>query len=310
VADWQPCTTPRRFDLAGLPDGVFRFAARATDQAGNLGPVADTDYELDTTAPDAPSIDRSPASPSEDRSPTWRFSGETGVTYSCRIERSSSATVREWSTCASPFTGDLLRASEGEYRFLVRATDRAGNVGRSAADGYQLRKAEPAPPAEDDSREAPRTAQELLPPARPPRRTRRSRRSPSGPAEKRPRAKSVQVKAPAPGKKLPGLTRRPKLGKPRVSAPVVARPPAAKPRPKAEERPSVAARALRGVANVVTEHPDKSVFPFSLILLVLGFLGVQNRIDRSDPKLALAPVLADPDMEFPPPPDHDPVTAP
>jgi hypothetical protein len=55
----------------------------------------------------------------------------------------------------------------------------------------------------------------------------------------------------------------------------------------------------------VTEHPDKSVFPSSLIFLVLGFLGVQNRIDRSDPKLALAPVSADPDLEFPPAPDAE-----
>ena len=53
----------------------------------------------------------------------------------------------------------------------------------------------------------------------------------------------------------------------------------------------------------MVEHPDKSVFPGSLIFLVLGFLAVQSRIDRSDPKLALAPVHADPDLEFPPPPE-------
>jgi hypothetical protein len=56
------------------------------------------------------------------------------------------------------------------------------------------------------------------------------------------------------------------------------------------------------VANAIVEHPDKSVFPMSLIFLVLGFLLVQSRIDRSDPKLALAPVHADPDLEFVPPP--------
>ena len=31
-------------------------------------------------------------------------------------------------------------------------------------------------------------------------------------------------------------------------------------------------------------------FPLVLILFVIGFLFVQNRIDRKDPKLALAPV--------------------
>ena len=34
-------------------------------------------------------------------------------------------------------------------------------------------------------------------------------------------------------------------------------------------------------------------FPVILILLVIGFIVVQNRIDRKDPKLALAPVSAD-----------------
>jgi hypothetical protein len=44
------------------------------------------------------------------------------------------------------------------------------------------------------------------------------------------------------------------------------------------------------------------VFPFSLVLIVFAFLGIQGRIDRSDPKLALAPLTADPDLEFSPPP--------
>jgi hypothetical protein len=34
-------------------------------------------------------------------------------------------------------------------------------------------------------------------------------------------------------------------------------------------------------------------FPLLLILLVIGFVLVQNTIDRKDPKLALAPVGAD-----------------
>lgn len=34
-------------------------------------------------------------------------------------------------------------------------------------------------------------------------------------------------------------------------------------------------------------------FPLTLILIVLGFLSVQDRIDRKDPKLALAPVGSD-----------------
>jgi hypothetical protein len=56
---------------------------------------------------------------------------------------------------------------------------------------------------------------------------------------------------------------------------------------------------------VVTEHPDTSVFRGSLIPLVLGFLVVRNRIDRPGPKLAPAPVHADPHLERLPRQGHD-----
>jgi hypothetical protein len=40
-----------------------------------------------------------------------------------------------------------------------------------------------------------------------------------------------------------------------------------------------------------------------LFLLLVAFLTVQDRIDRNDPKLALAPVYGEPDLAFAPPPD-------
>jgi hypothetical protein len=40
----------------------------------------------------------------------------------------------------------------------------------------------------------------------------------------------------------------------------------------------------------------------SILIILGGFLLVQSRIDRGDPKLALAPIDADPDLEFRPPP--------
>ena len=42
----------------------------------------------------------------------------------------------------------------------------------------------------------------------------------------------------------------------------------------------------------------RSPFPLALALLVFGFLGLQNRIDRRDPKLAMAPTFGDPDVAF------------
>jgi hypothetical protein len=58
-------------------------------------------------------------------------------------------------------------------------------------------------------------------------------------------------------------------------------------------------RAVAVAASTVAERPDVAAFPLGLLLLVASFLGVQGRIDRSDPKLALAPLRADEDLEFP-----------
>lgn len=50
------------------------------------------------------------------------------------------------------------------------------------------------------------------------------------------------------------------------------------------------------IARVAAAAVQQAAFPLLLTLLVGGFLMVQNRIDRSDPKLALAPVDSDHDL--------------
>ena len=56
--------------------------------------------------------------------------------------------------------------------------------------------------------------------------------------------------------------------------------------------------AAGGIARRV---PPEAAFPLGLLALVGAFLLVQHRIDRRDPKLALAPVTQ-PLLEFGPPP--------
>jgi hypothetical protein len=41
-----------------------------------------------------------------------------------------------------------------------------------------------------------------------------------------------------------------------------------------------------------------------LLVIVMGFLVAQSRIDRRDPKLALASVAADDSLQFRPPPSR------
>lgn len=55
---------------------------------------------------------------------------------------------------------------------------------------------------------------------------------------------------------------------------------------------------LRQIAHVAAEVGRRSAFPTGLLVLVFTFLALQNRIDRRDPKLALAPVHPTPDLPF------------
>jgi hypothetical protein len=57
-------------------------------------------------------------------------------------------------------------------------------------------------------------------------------------------------------------------------------------------------RVLERIARVAAEVGKRSAFPTGLLLLVGVFLSLQNRIDRRDPKLALAPVHPTPDLPF------------
>ena len=68
-------------------------------------------------------------------------------------------------------------------------------------------------------------------------------------------------------------------------------------------------RTVARAANVVADNADKSAFPGALLFIVFAFAGIQSRLDRSDPKLALAPLFADNELEFGPPPS-DPAQQP
>ncbi len=54
----------------------------------------------------------------------------------------------------------------------------------------------------------------------------------------------------------------------------------------------------RSLARAVAAVAKRSVFPALLIVVMALFFLLQDRIDRRDPKLALAPVYADPRLDF------------
>jgi hypothetical protein len=77
--------------------------------------------------------------------------------------------------------------------------------------------------------------------------------------------------------------------------------------PRAETPPGVKTRPPMFVlaGRVAREVSEKAAFPIALLVVVGIFLVIQNRIDSKDPKLALAPVYAEPDLYFPSPGAHE-----
>ena len=83
-----------------------------------------------------------------------------------------------------------------------------------------------------------------------------------------------------------------------AASPTAPRRPAAAPRPAPDDDRGF----VETIADAIVPVVQRTAFP--LILLILGglFLLIQNRIDSRDPKLARAPLHAQPDLPFLPPP--------
>ncbi|HEU5033769.1 MAG TPA: hypothetical protein VFT62_03320 [Mycobacteriales bacterium] len=78
----------------------------------------------------------------------------------------------------------------------------------------------------------------------------------------------------------------------------------------ARSGPESVPSAVQGVVNAVGHAGGGAGFPLLLVVVVLGFLLVQNRIDRRDPKLAFASITAEDTVEFQPPPGRGEVRPP
>jgi len=72
------------------------------------------------------------------------------------------------------------------------------------------------------------------------------------------------------------------------------------PAPPTDPAPSIGRSTLAVIGHAAVVVTKNTAIPLTLLVLVGLFLAVQNRLDRSDPKLALAPVYADPGVSFVP----------
>ena len=57
---------------------------------------------------------------------------------------------------------------------------------------------------------------------------------------------------------------------------------------------------LGWLVRVVEQVAERAAFPLGLLVVAGLFLLIQDRIDRNDPKLAFAPLYAEPDLPFEP----------
>jgi hypothetical protein len=147
VSDWAPCSSPKGYDLTvgNQPDDVYTFRVRSTDDATNTSFVASRSFELDTVAPNQPSITGRPGSSTNDTTPTWTWTADPNLTYRCQIDQGNpAAPTVAYAVCGSPHTYTLT--NEGVYTFRVRASDPAGNESTVATDTFALDTTRPAAP--------------------------------------------------------------------------------------------------------------------------------------------------------------------
>jgi hypothetical protein len=113
----SPCSTNR----SGLGDGTHTFTARATDAAGNVGPVATRTWTVDTSFPTV-TITGSPADGTVTNATSAQFSVQASAgTPSCTLDGQPTA-------CDSQKTG----LSDGEHTFTAQATNGVGNTGSAS----------------------------------------------------------------------------------------------------------------------------------------------------------------------------------
>ncbi len=118
------CTSPKAYP--GLTDGDYTFSVVATDPLNHEDPTPATQaFTVDTTDPPA-DVTSGPSGPTTDPSPAFAFdSTETGSTFECRLDGPGAA-QGSYGQCTSPRSFSALQP--GDYVFLVRATDPAGNT--------------------------------------------------------------------------------------------------------------------------------------------------------------------------------------
>ncbi|MDQ1747793.1 MAG: large repetitive protein, partial [Frankiaceae bacterium] len=281
VAGPGACPAGGVFSLAGMPDGTYTLRVTATDAAGNVSAASVSTYVLDTRAPATPTLDFASGSPSSSRTPNWGFTLPAGTTGLCELRDGSTLIAAVACRDAVSFT---VPNADGTYTLLVYAVDRAGNRSKPLTVGYVLVGHG-------------RVAGGSGPPP-----------TPSSGGGGTPKPRPPAAKPPA----VPPLSVARQLAD-HLGGPVnvVKKAVSSAATPTLDSLPLVndkltkdVSSAVRSVVNAVSKAGGGTGFPLLLLVIVMAFLIAQSRIDRRDPKLALASVAADDTLQFRPPPSR------
>ncbi|MCB0827512.1 MAG: hypothetical protein KDB62_01720, partial [Solirubrobacterales bacterium] len=134
-----PCSGPGDSNTTfALADGPHRFQVRAIDPAANIDPTAASrTFAVDTVGPKT-KIGKRPKHKVRTRRKkarvTVRFTSEKGARFRCRLDRGKSF------RCSSPYRVKAAskRRRGKKHRIVIKAIDRAGNVGKPAKVGFRV----------------------------------------------------------------------------------------------------------------------------------------------------------------------------
>jgi hypothetical protein len=158
-AAFAECESP--LTTGALVDGEHTFAVFATDRSGNpdASPAVRA-FVVDTTPPPAPDVTAGPDGPTTDASPAFAFSAVDAARVECRLDGPAAGS---YSPCTSPAAFSGL--APGDYVFVVRSTDAAGNAqeARRAFSVTVAQQATPAPTPAPTATPAPNQTVNALP---------------------------------------------------------------------------------------------------------------------------------------------------
>jgi hypothetical protein len=271
-----PCDSPYWVDVSRLGQATYTLEAQVVDRAGNTSETASTSYRYDMTPPPAPAFTTRPPARGTSGTATWTFAVPVGATAVCVVTHEGS--VEEQACNSGSF--NLRVGTPGTWSLSVRFVDEAGNVGASTVGSYTLTTAAFVRDRVDGGT-----------PGAGPTRPRGDTSGPDEPGVATPgSAPFIGPPARSPLGAVPRATEAVKNVVKRAGSVFQNRPPGIQPD----------IRVPDAIKNVIGKTITKPQLPLALFVIVVLFLLVQNRIDRRDPKLAAAPVAAEPDLEFGP----------